>query len=188
MLSQIQSIKSRQEEFRAYGEENNIWNIGAEEALKIISTKLLDDNIHSLPSTSTDDSDLVEPTSLLTICSNSRIGNDIFSFSTLGAAKIYLHPLNIKMLLLEYKEYRLFPYLLNNRILEVEEILITDNHRKKYAFLRHLPLQTRVHFVELDLSVSSMSWMHFYIYICYSVSLLLGLLYLLCIILSYNML
>jgi len=66
-------------------------------------------------------------------------------------SNIYLHPLDIKILLSHYKSYALFPDTLTIRPEGCDEGTINEELRKRCKYLSHLPLGTDVVFVEADL-------------------------------------
>lgn len=65
---------------------------------------------------------------------------------------ITLAPVNIKCLLAEYSYYSRFPSSIRAEIVELEEEQMTEEKRKRWKHLGHLPLTTPVKVVELDLS------------------------------------
>ena len=73
-----------------------------------------------------------------------------FYQSTLGA-NVFLHPLDIRILLSHYQSYSLFPSLISFTSPGFDPDTITDDLRKRAKYLSHLPLGTEVVFVEADL-------------------------------------
>jgi len=73
-------------------------------------------------------------------------------FQCLDGRNIFLHPLNIKCLVSFYGRMEDAPLKLSASILEIESFIQTEESRKRYRFLSHLPLQSKVQFCELDLS------------------------------------
>jgi hypothetical protein len=55
------------------------------------------------------------------------------------------------MLITEYGSVEHLPCHISGPVLEIEEIYITENSRHKYKFLDHLPLATKVLFLEIDM-------------------------------------
>lgn len=64
---------------------------------------------------------------------------------------LYLHPLNYDMLLKDYENVMNLPLVIKARILEIEEFL-TGSGFKQGISLNHLPIGSKVSFVEVDLS------------------------------------
>jgi len=73
-----------------------------------------------------------------------------FYQSSLGA-NVYLHPLDIRILLAHYKSYSLFPTTLSFTSVGFDTGTINDELRKRCKYLSHLPLGTEVVFVEAEL-------------------------------------
>lgn len=70
---------------------------------------------------------------------------------------LYIHGLNIKCLLKEYKDFAHCPKVIQGRILEIEGFTMTQNLRKRHRYLSHLPLMCEFKVVELDLEVPLLS-------------------------------
>ncbi|WWC87021.1 uncharacterized protein L201_001904 [Kwoniella dendrophila CBS 6074] len=73
-----------------------------------------------------------------------------FYQSSLGA-NVFLHPLDIRILLAHFKSYSLFPQTLSFTTTGYDPGTINDELRKKCKYLGHLPIGTEVIFVEADL-------------------------------------
>ncbi len=67
---------------------------------------------------------------------------------------VFVHPLMTKALLSEYGDYSKFPRRVTGKVLEVEEIVLTADLKKRNPHLRHLATHTTVHFLEIELEVS----------------------------------
>lgn len=65
---------------------------------------------------------------------------------------VFLHPLNVRCLLREYGAPEGFPDTVSGRIVEVEELVLSEALRKRHKHLAHLPLSCTISFVELDIS------------------------------------
>jgi hypothetical protein len=65
---------------------------------------------------------------------------------------VFLHPLNIKMLYREYGMYHLFPGTIEASVLELEEVTQTEEIRRKYRYLGHLPIGCEYLLCEIDMS------------------------------------
>ncbi|WWD22102.1 hypothetical protein CI109_106591 [Kwoniella shandongensis] len=73
-----------------------------------------------------------------------------FYQSSLGA-HVYLHPLDIRILLAHFKSYSLFPHTISFTSNGYDPGTINDDLRKRCKYLSHLPVGTEVVFVEADL-------------------------------------
>ena len=73
-----------------------------------------------------------------------------FYQSSLGA-NVFLHPLDIRILLAHFKSYSLFPPTLSFASTGFDPGTINDELRKRCKYLAHLPTGTEVIFVEADL-------------------------------------
>ncbi|KAJ3031429.1 UNVERIFIED_CONTAM: RING finger protein 10 [Siphonaria sp. JEL0065] len=87
---------------------------------------------------------------------NSRTGQPsveyFYFYQAQDGQHMYLHPLDVKILKHEFKEYDLFPDVIAGKVLHVQESTMTEDLRKKCRYLSHLPLSCDVNFCELDLS------------------------------------
>ena len=73
-----------------------------------------------------------------------------FYQSSLGA-NVFLHPLDIRILLAHFKSYSLFPSTISFTSSGFDTATINDELRKRCKYLSHLPAGTEVVFVEADL-------------------------------------
>ncbi|WWD00448.1 hypothetical protein V866_007363 [Kwoniella sp. B9012] len=73
-----------------------------------------------------------------------------FYQSSLGA-NVFLHPLDIRILLAHFKSYSLFPPTISFTTTGYDPGTINDELRKRCKYLGHLPIGTEVIFVEADL-------------------------------------
>ncbi|CAJ0890006.1 1293_t:CDS:10 [Entrophospora sp. SA101] len=64
---------------------------------------------------------------------------------------VYLHPLDIRILKYEFGTYEQFPNEISFRVISVDESTMTEELRKKFKYLGHLPLSCDVTFLEVDL-------------------------------------
>jgi len=64
---------------------------------------------------------------------------------------IYLHPLDIRVLKHEFGSYNNFPDEITVRIFGIDESTMTEDLRKRFKYLSHLPLSCDVTFLEVDL-------------------------------------
>ncbi|KAI9309191.1 hypothetical protein BJ944DRAFT_194635 [Cunninghamella echinulata] len=76
---------------------------------------------------------------------------------------IYLHPLDIKILKHEFGDYQDFPESLTVKSTCIQETSLTEDVRKKFKYLGHLPLSCEITFIEIDVKplVSKDTWIHF---------------------------
>lgn len=64
---------------------------------------------------------------------------------------IFLHALNVKMLVRDYRSLEQSPPVLTAEIVEIESASIDENLRQRLRYLRHLPLTCEIQVVELKL-------------------------------------
>lgn len=76
---------------------------------------------------------------------------EYYFYQAADGQHVYLHPLDIKVLKSEYGEYQLFPKALEVVVEGVEETTLTEELRKKFKYLGHLPLSCDITFIEIDL-------------------------------------
>ncbi|KAJ2960824.1 hypothetical protein NQZ79_g3866 [Umbelopsis isabellina] len=74
-----------------------------------------------------------------------------YFYQTCDGQHVYLHPLDIKILKKEFVNYDRFPKNIIVRVSNVEESTLTEELRKKFKYLSHLPLSCDVTFLEVDL-------------------------------------
>jgi len=74
-----------------------------------------------------------------------------YFYQTSDGQHAYLHPLDIKILKKEFDTYENFPKSIVVRVNDVEESTLTEDLRKKFKYLSHLPLSCDVTFLEVDL-------------------------------------
>ncbi|KAH8553737.1 hypothetical protein BGW37DRAFT_269878 [Umbelopsis sp. PMI_123] len=86
-----------------------------------------------------------------------------YFYQTADGQHVYLHPLDIKILKQEFTTYDKFPKSIVVRVNDVEESTLTEELRKKFKYLSHLPLSCDVTFLEVDLKgvVSDTTLDHF---------------------------
>ncbi|KAI8835540.1 hypothetical protein BC829DRAFT_60982 [Chytridium lagenaria] len=65
---------------------------------------------------------------------------------------VYLHPLEIKMLLHEFSEYDQFPDQIVVKAMIIQESTMTEELKKKCKYLSHVPLSCDLSFCEIDLT------------------------------------
>ncbi|ORX60579.1 hypothetical protein DM01DRAFT_1317189 [Hesseltinella vesiculosa] len=76
---------------------------------------------------------------------------------------LYLHPLDTRILKYEYGDYQHFPDQLQVKCTAVEETTMTEDVRKRFKFISHLPVSCDVTFIEVDIAqlVSKSTLAHF---------------------------
>eukprot|EP00736_Rhodelphis_marinus_P012178 Rmarinus@m.18748 len=89
-----------------------------------------------------------------TINSDSSPASDFLHFyQPADGQLLFLHPINVRCLTEAYgKDGSEWPQVVDGKIVEVEWVTISPEVRKRYSFLRHLPLSCTIGFVEVNLS------------------------------------
>jgi hypothetical protein len=140
----ISQIEERDRDIRAYG-EGPLWKDGIERAKEYLENARLSLGVKMPPSISTPTSDFAEGrTDASASC--------IFFYQASDGSKCFIHHLNTKGLLGFFGNYSAFPRRLQGKVLEVDEISLNEEVRKRNFHLRHFCLQTPVTIAELDLS------------------------------------
>ena len=80
------------------------------------------------------------------------ISNDgmLYFYQAIDGQHIFLHPLEIKILKSEYGDYHNFPEEICVKISQLAESTLTEDARKRYKYVAHLPLSCDISFVEVD--------------------------------------
>jgi len=65
---------------------------------------------------------------------------------------IYMHNINVRMLLKDYGTLENAPPIIQAKIVEIESVSMTENLRKRLRYLQHLPLTCEFQVVELNFS------------------------------------
>eukprot|EP00743_Colponemidia_sp_Colp-15_P009707 GILK01010622.1.p1 GENE.GILK01010622.1~~GILK01010622.1.p1 ORF type:complete len:759 (-),score=146.95 GILK01010622.1:333-2609(-) len=73
-------------------------------------------------------------------------------YQSVDGQLLFLHPLNVRMLMKEYGRYSRFPNTIEGEVIEIEHCQQTDHTRKRFKYLSHLPLAADFLFVELDMT------------------------------------
>ncbi|KAI9267894.1 hypothetical protein BDA99DRAFT_535423 [Phascolomyces articulosus] len=76
---------------------------------------------------------------------------DYYFFQAADGQHVYLHPLDVRVLKHEYGDFERFPHHLQVCVEGVEETTMTEEVRKRFKYLSHLPLACDVTFLEVDL-------------------------------------
>ncbi|GIY84201.1 RING finger protein 10 [Caerostris darwini] len=75
-----------------------------------------------------------------------------FFYQAEDGQHIYLHKVNVRMLLKEYGSLEFAPPIITAKVVEIESITMTENLRSRLRYLQHLPLTCEFQVVELDFS------------------------------------
>ncbi len=78
--------------------------------------------------------------------------SSVYFHQAADGQQLYLHPLNIKMLKEAYGSYSGFPSVLHLHILQIDWLTLTEESRRRFKNLSHLPLGTSVGLCEVDLT------------------------------------
>ncbi|KAF5323487.1 hypothetical protein D9611_005524 [Ephemerocybe angulata] len=74
-----------------------------------------------------------------------------YYYQAASGLPIYLHPLDIRILVSHFSDYASFPDSIDVRVEATSESTVNDDLRKRYKYLSHLPEGADVIFVETDL-------------------------------------
>jgi hypothetical protein len=74
-----------------------------------------------------------------------------FFYQSTDGQHLFLHPTNVKWLVLEFGSHSKFPFQLEAKILDMEDMTQTEQTRKRYKYLGHLPISADFKFVLVDL-------------------------------------
>ncbi|KAI7880679.1 hypothetical protein K492DRAFT_129774 [Lichtheimia hyalospora FSU 10163] len=83
--------------------------------------------------------------------SNTGPHAEYYFFQANDGQHVYLHPLDSRVMKHEYGDYSHFPLKIQVKVEGVEESSMTEDLRKRFKYLSHLPLACDVTFVEVDL-------------------------------------
>ncbi|GLB35771.1 putative RING-type zinc-finger [Lyophyllum shimeji] len=75
-----------------------------------------------------------------------------YYYQAASGLPLFLHPLDIKILLAHFKNYSAFPDTIAIRVESFAESTVNDDLRKRCKYLSHMPEGTDVVFIEADLS------------------------------------
>ncbi|CAG8512164.1 10402_t:CDS:10 [Paraglomus occultum] len=85
-----------------------------------------------------------------------NVGNTrdpVYHFYQAGDGQhVYLHPLDIRLLKHEFGSFENFPNTITLPVVGVQESTMTEDLRKRFKYLNHLPLSCDVTFIEADLT------------------------------------
>eukprot|EP01103_Thecamoeba_quadrilineata_P012827 TRINITY_DN3406_c0_g1_i2.p1 TRINITY_DN3406_c0_g1~~TRINITY_DN3406_c0_g1_i2.p1 ORF type:complete len:388 (-),score=119.12 TRINITY_DN3406_c0_g1_i2:63-1226(-) len=74
-----------------------------------------------------------------------------FFYQEASGQLYFLHQLNFRCLMEEYGSYEHLPQTIQARILEVEEMILTQEATRRYRYLQHLPLGCGLKFCEIEM-------------------------------------
>jgi hypothetical protein len=78
--------------------------------------------------------------------------NFSFFYQSTDGQRIYINSLNTRCMLNEYKSFRQCPIEITGHIVACESFFMSEDNRKRFKYLSHLPLHTEFKIVELDLT------------------------------------
>lgn len=81
----------------------------------------------------------------------------IYFYQSDDGQAIYLHPLNVRMLKHEFGDLKNCPSSITAKIIELQWQSVYDDVRRRYAYLRHLPLSCEFKIAEVELEGSIIS-------------------------------
>lgn len=82
---------------------------------------------------------------------NSSTRNMFYFYQASDGGHVYMHPLDIKILKEEFKEYSFFPETIDIIAVSKVESTVDEDLRKRCKYLGHVPLNCDVSFIECDL-------------------------------------
>lgn len=92
------------------------------------------------------------PESVCTQCvpDEQRQGMSYFYYQAASGQNVFIHPIDIKVLLSHFGTYAAFPDTLMVAVQHAEEGTVDESLRKKCKYMAHLPMSADVTFVEID--------------------------------------
>lgn len=105
------------------------------------------------PTVTVDDLDI----SQLSVGQRNVPKSTFFFYQASNGAQIYMHALNVKMLVEEYGSLENCPSLIKAKVLEKESASMTEELRNRLRYLRHLPVSCSFDVVEVALGQSLLS-------------------------------
>ena len=81
-----------------------------------------------------------------------RQDESYFFYQSQNGQLLFLHPVDIKILLKQYGSFENFPDTLSGRVIELDYYAQTENFRKRNKYLAHLPLSCEFSFGEIDMT------------------------------------
>lgn len=76
----------------------------------------------------------------------------VIFYQSTDSQRIYLNALNTRMLLSEYSVFTNFPKFLSAKIIASESFFMSEDNRKRFRYLSHLPLNSEFKIVEVELT------------------------------------
>jgi len=74
-----------------------------------------------------------------------------YFYQSLDGQRIYINQLNARCLLSQYSAFNQCPNVITGKIIAYESFFMTEENRKRFKYLSHLPLHSEFKIVELDL-------------------------------------
>lgn len=74
-----------------------------------------------------------------------------FFYQASDGQHLFLHPINVKWMVTEFGSHSKFPYQLDTRILDMEDQTQSEQSRKRFKYLGHLPISCDFKFVLVEL-------------------------------------
>lgn len=87
--------------------------------------------------------------------------NFFYNYQSKDGQFIFLHPLNMKILVRYYGSYENLPDKVVGEIIQRETFVQTEATRKRYKFLSHIPLSSQFIFVEIQLDLPESAFQPF---------------------------
>ena len=75
----------------------------------------------------------------------------VYFYQSSDGQRIYINQLNARCLVTQYASFNLCPNLIKGKIVAYESYFMTEENRKRFRYLSHLPLHSEFKIVELDL-------------------------------------
>ncbi len=88
----------------------------------------------------------------------SSLNNDqdfVYFYQSSDGQRIYLNALNARMLMSEYSSFTNCPFNITARILASESFFMSEDNRKRFRYLSHLPLHSEFRIVEVELNTDA---------------------------------
>lgn len=75
----------------------------------------------------------------------------VFFYQSVDGQRIYINQLNARCLVSQYQTFSQCPNIIKGKIIAYESLFMTEENRKRFKYLSHLPLHSEFKIVELDL-------------------------------------
>lgn len=97
-----------------------------------------------------ENSDLMNNTTAVSETSDKQKGKDFYFYQAEDGQHVYLHNVNIRMLVKEFGSLENCPPVIRGEAVELERISMTEALRKRLRYLQHLPLTCEFQLAELS--------------------------------------